>query len=192
MDVYLLPRGNGQCFLYTDDVLPSSTNPPAVTDPFSKKALAHARRAVEWASERRRRREHLLRSLSAVERVRVHFAAALSEDHARAVYDGLLAAAIRKHRKWMVASVVGIPVSIPLTLMPGPNLVLGYLAWRSVSHYRSRRAGQRAAELPVELIPNPVLSELLRLVERRTSFPKKPRIRALGQRIGLADLDLAY
>ena len=92
----------------------------------------------------------------------------------------------------MVANAAAVPVSVPLSLIPGPNLLLGYLAWRSVSHYRSRKAGLRATELPIDFVPEAELSELADLLQRRTLFRRKARIRKLGEELGLVNLDEAY
>jgi len=47
-----------------------------------------------------------------------------------------------------------LPFSIPLTLIPGPNLVLFYLAWRTWSHYQSQKGGRHVLNhLPVQFVP---------------------------------------
>jgi hypothetical protein len=116
----------------------------------------------------------------------------MSEAQARTAYDGLIQAAIEKHGRWMIVNAAAVPVSVPLSLIPGPNLLLGYLAWRSVSHYQSRRAGQRATELSIDFVPETVLSTLAELVQRRTLFHRKRTIRKLGKELGLVNLDQAY
>ena len=143
VDVHLLPRRNGRYFLYSGEIQPEATDPPAATDAPARRALSHARRAYGWLSGRRRRRELLLKSLGEIGRVRIHHPSTMSEAQARSVYDRQIQAAIEKHGKWMIANAAAVPVSVPLSLIPGPNLLLGYLAWRSVSHYRSRKASGR-------------------------------------------------
>ena len=133
-----------------------------------------------------------MKTLGEIERVRIHYPSAMSEAQAQSVYDGLIRAAIEKHGKWMIANAAAIPVSVPLSLVPGPNLLLGYLAWRSVSHYQSRRAGQRATALPIDFVEETVLSELADLLQQRTLFRRKRRIRKLGEELGLVNLDQAY
>ena len=192
MDVHLLPRRNGEYFLYSGEIQPATTDPPAVTDAPVRRALSHARRVYERVSGRRRRRELLLKSLGEIERVRIHHPSAISEAQARSVYDALIQAAIDKHGKWMVANAAAVPISVPLSLIPGPNVLLGYLAWRSVSHYQSRKAGLRATELPIDFVPEAVLSELADLLQRRILFRRKRRIRKLGEELGLVNLDEVY
>ena len=133
-----------------------------------------------------------MKSLGEIERVRIHYPSAISEARARSAYDGLIQAAVEKHGKWMLANAAAVPVSVPLSLIQGPNLLLGYLAWRSVSHYRSRRAGQRATELPIDFVPETVLSELAGLLQQQTLFRRKRQIRKLGEELGLVNLDQTY
>ena len=162
--------------MYSGETQPATTDPPAATDDRARKILSHARRAYERVSRRRRRREHLLQALGAVERVRIHYPSAMTEAQARLEYDGLIRAAIDKHGKWMIANAAGVPVSVPLSLIPGPNVLLGYLAWRSVSHYQSRKAGQRATALPIDFVPETVLAELANLQHRRIVCRRKRRM----------------
>ena len=133
-----------------------------------------------------------MKSLGEIKRVRIHHPSAMSEAQARSVYDRLIQTAVAKHRKWMIANAAALPVSVPLSLIPGPNLLLGYLAWRSVIHFQSRKAGQRATELPIDFVSEAVLSDLTDLLQRRLPFRRKRRIRELGHELGLVNLDHAY
>ena len=133
-----------------------------------------------------------MKSLGEIKRVRIHHPSAMSEAQARSVYDRLIHTAVAKHRKWMIANAAALPVSVPLSLIPGPNLLLGYLAWRSVIHFQSRKAGERATELPIDFVPEAVLSDLTDLLQRRLLFRRKRRIRELGHELGLVNLDHAY
>ena len=133
-----------------------------------------------------------MKSLGEIERVRIHHPSAMSEAQARSVYDRLIQKAIAKHQKWMVANAAAVPVSVPLSLIPGPNLLLGYLAWRSVIHFQSQKAGRRATELPIDFVPEAVLTELADFLQRRRLFGRKRQIRKLGEEMGLVNLDRTY
>ena len=85
-----------------------------------------------------------------------------------------------------------LPVSVPLGLIPGPNLLLGYLAFRSASHYRAKKAGERAVGIAVEFRPEPVLAQLEDVVEVQTRFRRGERIRRLGDELGIERLDALY
>ena len=104
--------------MYSGETQPEATAAPALRRPGAQ-ALSHARRAYEWLSGRRRRRELLLKSLGEIERVRIHHPSAMSEAQARSVYDRLIQAAIEKHGKWMIANAAAVPVSVPLSCIRG-------------------------------------------------------------------------
>ena len=91
----------------------------------------------------------------------------------------------------MIVNTAALPLAVPLSLVPGPNLLLGYLAWRSVIHYKTKKAGERAAGLEIDFFPEGLLAELVDLVGR-WPFRVKHRIRELGQKLGLAHLDRVY
>ncbi len=48
-----------------------------------------------------------------------------------------------KHRFWLVIDAVGLAISALLTLIPGPNLLAYYFAFRLVGHYLSLRGARR-------------------------------------------------
>ena len=97
-----------------------------------------------------------------------------------------------KHRKWMWVNAAALPASVPLGLIPGPNLLLGYLAFRSVSHYRAKKAGERAAGLEVVFRPESLLAELEEVLALRSPFGRAERIRRLGDKLGIEALDALY
>jgi len=88
--------------------------------------------------------EALLKALSKATEISVIYSPELSEQKAREIFRQWLSAQTRKHRRWMLTDSVLLPFSIPLTLVPGPNLVLFYLAWRAWSHYQSQKGGRHA------------------------------------------------
>lgn len=200
MNVYLLPRRNEDYFLYSNDlpgervgevdkVDSAPTAPSSPTESSARKALNHARRGYERLTRNRRRREQLLETLGAGEPVTVLYPSSLSEEEARTVYRSLIQGAVDKHKKWMVANAAAVPVSVPLTLIPGPNVLLGYLAWRTVTHYKTTKAGERAAEMELDFVPEPLLAELATVVRSRRWFRRKKRIRRLGAQLGLDRLE---
>jgi hypothetical protein len=44
-----------------------------------------------------------------------------------------------RHRRWMVIDTLGLIVSIPITIVPGPNVFWWYFAFRVVGHWLSLR-----------------------------------------------------
>lgn len=194
MDVYLLPRPDGRYFLYAPGVLSEASEKGGGGDSLGRRLLTTARDAYSWATRSRRRKERLLKTLGELEKepIRIHYPSSTSAENARRVYRELVEEEIRKHRKWMIASTAALPASVPLSLIPGPNVLLGYLAWRSVVHYRSKKAGERAAAIELDFVPDTTLSELETVVREQTRFRRRERIRKLGERLGLEQLDEAY
>lgn len=195
MDVYLLPRRSGEYFLHAGELVAPTPEESDPSDSKTRKLWAFSRKAYHRLTRARRMREALLSSLGAREplRIRILHPSSLSETEARRIYADLIARETQKHKKWMVASTAAIPLAVPLTLIPGPNVLLAYLAWRSVVHYKTKKAGERASapELAVTFVPEPRLDELVTLV-KRWPFRARRRIRELGHALGLPDLDRAY
>lgn len=193
MDVYLLPRRDGSFFLYAG-VSAKTWSEPSRDTPVAQKLLAYARGAYAWATRSRREKELLMKSLGELqhEPVRILHPSSMTEERARGIYRDLLEDAIQKHRKWMIVNTAALPATVPLSLVPGPNVILGYLAWRSVTHYRTKQSAERAATLAIDFVPEPVLAELEDIVRNQTLFRRRWRIRRLGSKLGLGHLDEAY
>ena len=121
--------------------------------------------------------------------MRILYPASLSDAGARRIYDRLIERETAKHKKWLVVNAAAMPISVPLFLVPGPNVVLAYLAWRTVTHYQTKKAGEKAAELEIVFVPEALLDELVAIVHKRPLFWPKKRIRKLGRKLGLEHLD---
>ena len=66
-----------------------------------------------------------------------------------------------RHRMWLVVDAVGLIVSIPFTLVPGPNLIFAYFAFRVVGHWLSMRGATQGLErVSWSSHPCPPLTEL--------------------------------
>ncbi|HXE79184.1 MAG TPA: hypothetical protein VNK41_00395 [Vicinamibacterales bacterium] len=78
---------------------------------------------------------------------------ALVRTQLRADYD--------KHRRWLIVDAVLLVLSGALVIVPGPNLIAYYLAFRVVGHYLSLRGARQGLER-VRWVPRPSqpLSEL--------------------------------
>ena len=107
------------------------------------------------SSGRTTKPEALLKALSNASEIAVVYPPELGEHEARKIFRKRLSAQIHKHRRWMLTDGALLPFSIPLTLIPGPNLVLFYLAWRTYSHYQSQKGGRHALNrLPLQFVPS--------------------------------------
>lgn len=98
--------------------------------------------------------ETLLKNLVKAPEITIVFPPGLSEPEARNIFRSLIDTQVKKHRRWMLTNGALLPFSIPLTLIPGPNVVLFYIAWRAFSHYKSQKGGQKAlGEMPLKFVP---------------------------------------
>lgn len=192
MRVFLLPTRDGSGRLHSPDLPEREPEPPGPDASAGARWLSRARGAYRWLTSGRRRREALVRTLGDVERIRIAFPSSWSEARARETYDTLLRDTVEKHRRWMWWNAAALPASLPLGLIPGPNLLLGYLALRSAAHYRAKKAGERAIGLEVAFRPEPLLAQLEDLLTVRTSFRRAERIRRLGEELGIERLDALY
>ena len=191
MDVYLLPTRAGDYFLYSGAHDAPPADPAADSESTAQELWTLARKGYNRLTWRRRQKELLLKSLGALDNVRILYPSSLPEERARPIYDDLIQKETAKHKKWMIVNTVALPVAVPLSLIPGPNLLLAYLAWRSVTHYKTKKASEKAAELEIDFVSDGLLAELVDLVSR-WPFRAKHRIRKLGQNLGLAGLDREY
>jgi hypothetical protein len=70
-----------------------------------------------------------------------------------------------KHRFWLIIDSVGLIASAALTLLPGPNLIAYYFAFRLVGHYLSLRgAKQGLTAVTWRTVKSAPLSELRRAI----------------------------
>lgn len=185
MDVYLLPARRGGYFLYTAVDAPDA----AVTE---TGGLIRRARDLFHRLTRRSQMERVAQCLDDAPHLRLLHPSSIPSSAARQSCADSLRGVAAHHKKWILVDGVAFVLSLPLSVVPGPNLVLGFLGWRIGSHFKARRAALRALELPWELVSNDALVELEGYVRSPTIAPHLARIRELGQRIGVARLDLAY
>jgi len=187
--VYLVPVGASRFELYTeqrDDGGPDGPLPPAKgfwqqcrhrfherwheTVRTARRAepaggrLAHVRdRAVrgivETIAEQR-----TLWSLRACAGAALVHPSDLSEETAAAARDRLLGRAARHHGRWLIIDAVLLAVSGVFVIVPGPNVLAYYVAFRVVAHYLSWRGARQAlVRTAWRLSPEPALADLGRL-----------------------------
>ena len=93
-----------------------------------------------------------------------------------------------RHRLWLVVDTLGLILSIPVTLIPGPNLVAYYFAFRVVGHWLSMRgADQGLRHVTWSNRPCPPLAEL-REVMALESSARNARIHEIAARLRLPNL----
>lgn len=117
------------------------------------------RRIAESIAEQR-----TLWSLRGVTSASFVYPSDLSSASAAAVRERVLAHARRHHGWWLMLNVVGVAVTAILVLLPGPNLVGYYFAFRVIGHYLSWRAARHALDrMSWRANAEPALTELGRL-----------------------------
>ena len=66
-----------------------------------------------------------------------------------------------RHRRWLVVDSLGLIVSVPITIVPGPNVFFLYFAFRVVGHWLSMRGATQGLErVSWSSRPCPPLTEL--------------------------------
>ena len=195
--VYLIPVGRERFELYSeapDESVPDTAPPP--TDPVWRRTLhrlqerwreaVHSARGTQpsagWFARMRDRavcraaetiaEQRTLWSLRHFTAVTIVHLSDLSDAGAIAARDKILAHARRHHGRWLAVDAVLLVVSGILTLVPGPNMLAYYFAFRVVSHYLSWRGARQALESTQwRQRPEPALAELGRLA----SVPRDAR-----------------
>ena len=192
--VYLVPIGSGRFELYTEpsDDAPSGSAPDD-RDGFWRRTVqrlherwwhaaraAHAAHATDAPAGRlARARDTMVRrvaesiaeqrtlwSLRRLTSASFVHPSDLSDTSAAAVRARLLALARRHHGRWLLANVVGVAVTAMLVLLPGPNLIGYYFAFRAIGHYLSWRGARQAIDrMSWRARAEPALTELGRLAE---------------------------
>ena len=93
-----------------------------------------------------------------------------------------------KHRFWLVIDLLLLAASALLTLVPGPNVIAYYFAFRVVGHFLSIRGARQAlARIDWTLEPSAALAELRRLVAEDADA-RKSRLEAVAASLGLEHL----
>lgn len=118
----------------------------------------------------------------------VHMPAPLSADEARSLLMTNMANARRHHLLWLIVDTVIFVVSGVLALVPGPNLIAYYFAFRSVGHLQSWRGARQGADvISWSFAHDPALTELAELVDvPRTA--RASRVEAIAERLNLRHL----
>ena len=112
----------------------------------------------------------------------------LAGEAAMAIVRPALKADFEKHRRWLVIDGILVLLSALLILVPGPNVLGYYFAFRVVGHYFSMRGARQALDHVVWTTrPNDALADLrpLVLVDRDE---RRPRVEAIAARLALTDL----
>jgi len=197
MNIYLIPRKKGKYLLYSMEFQaePSQSRRPGRTPHSGKpdkksKFIKLVKSGYQAATAKRERSEKLLKEMTELSQITVHYPANLSEDNAREIYDNLIQSQIKKHKRWLIVDGALLPVSAILSLVPGPNLLLAYLAWRTLVHYKTKKGGERAiSDLEISFLKEPQLERLFEIMDKRFVFSRAAKIKGIGKEMGIGNLD---
>lgn len=195
MNTYLLPRKRGRYMLFSTEFQePGGAPVEAGQAPGGQKTLwRRLKSGYSVLTEKRRRSEAILTNAAKSARITLHYPEHLSAGEANGIFDDLLAAQIKKHKRWLIVNGALLPLSVLFSIVPGPNLLLAYLAWRTLAHYRGKKGGEKAlSELEIVLAPQNQLYRLDKLINKRISLNRKGKIRRIGESLGIERLDKLY
>lgn len=195
MDLYLLPRKHGEYLLFSkefqkgEEEMPQESRPPEKRHKF----WIFLKSTYKVFTEKGRRSEAILKKAAKDTYIEIHYPSHLSEEEANEIFDRLIAAQVKKHKRWLIVNGALLPVSVLFSIVPGPNLLLAYLSWRTLAHYQSKKGGEKAAsELAISLTPENQLYSLDKVINKRLSLNRKKKIRRIGEALGIDSLDDLY
>jgi len=212
MDVYVIPIGRDQYELYCEPAADSESDEEPSTGLLGRLRLWFSMmlRAAEdeqrdakpeptsWLGRVQRRLLGWVAQRIAEQRLlwnlRRHTSASalhpqdMSFDEVLALIRRKLRSDFERHRLWLVIDAVGLIASGPIALVPGPNVLAYYFAFRVVGHMLSMRgATQGLSRVSWSGRPCPPLTELRDLAALEPSV-REARIRDIEQRLHLQHL----
>ena len=144
-------------------------------------------RAMRWVAEsiaEQRLLWHLRKQVEAC----LHYPDDLEADQAVILLRTQLGQDFDKHRFWLVVDSLGLVGSGVLMLLPGPNVLAYYFAFRVVGHFLSLRGARNALNAVVwRHLPSAPLAELRRLLAMDPST-RGSRVHAVAESLRLEHL----
>lgn len=186
--MYLLPLKDNRYRLFIK-------SPPEETSTTGERATRKGllKRTMGSLAKREKPLDRGLRDLRKFTIITVYYPQHLSESEAKEIYQQLIQVEIKKHKRKFIVNGLLLPLSVVFTLFPGPNVVLAYLAWRTLSHYRSKKGGEKGLkEVEITFAADPVLEDLYHLIQKKWVFKRHEKIKALGMRLGIDHLEKIY
>jgi hypothetical protein len=194
MNIYLLPHKRRKYLLYSREFqteTPKQNAPEKSQD--QNKFLNLIKSGYKTATAKRNRSEKLLKEMTTLSHITVYYAANLTLDKAREIYNGIIQIQIKKHQRWFIVDGALLPISAIFSIVPGPNLLLAYLAWRTLVHYKTKKGGERAvSDLEINFVKDSELEKLFEIVNKRFVLNRSARIRKIGMDLELEKLEKLY
>jgi hypothetical protein len=144
-------------------------------------------RAMRWVAESIAE-QRLLWHLRKVANACLHYPDDLERDAAVILLRRQLGQDFDKHRFWLVVDSLGLVGSGVLMLVPGPNVLAYYFAFRVVGHFLSMRGARQALNAVAwQHLPSAPLTELRRLLGLDPGA-REPRVHAVAESLRLEHL----
>jgi hypothetical protein len=132
--------------------------------------------------------QRLLWHLRSQVRATVVYPEDLTSERAMAAVKTTLRADADRHLRWLIVDFVLFAISGLLVLIPGPNLVAYYFAFRVVGHFLSMRGAKQGLDrVEWTMRPSRELAEL-RQATRLTGPERDARVREIASRLHLTRL----
>jgi hypothetical protein len=112
----------------------------------------------------------------------------LDAEAAHALVRRAMQADYEKHRRWLAIDSALLILSGALILVPGPNVLGYYFAFRVVGHYLSMRGARQALDAVTWSARADEALADLRHLTREDPIERRPRVEAIAARLGLDDL----
>ncbi len=212
IDVFLVPVGADRHELYCEsapddgpsDAVPAKATWRARAAGFGRRVIAEGERARDGAAPeggRLRRvvakwlaravaRQRLLWYLRGRTDARLWHPDRLVGERARQLLRANLQRAIARHQRWFIVDAALTLAALPLMVLPGPNVLGYFFAFRLVGHYLSLGGARRGLRVVQwTLVPTPQLSELGDLAQLDPAS-RAARAREIAQGLGLPRLPL--
>jgi hypothetical protein len=210
--VYLVPVGGGRYELYSEGAEePGDASPPPgragrwlqslrarwqhiVTTARREDARGLARWRAELISRTAEAlaEQRTLWALRDAQQAALVYPTDLDEPGARRELETIVARARGHHRQWLIVDTIAFVASGLLMLIPGPNLVAYYFAFRLIGHYFSWRGAVQAADvIGWHPAPEAQLAELRTLAELPPAA-RAPRVEAIAASLNLPRLSAFF
>lgn len=153
----------------------------------------YMRRSLDTLNSRVDPNEPMLRRLFSAKTVEVMYPSGISQHYVRRRLRLLLLNKTTRHNRWMYINGALLPLTMAMTVIPGPNVFVAWNGYRLLSHLRAYRGGQRllSGQLPVTYTPSDELNELLDPEERLSKPLDRTSAAHISEKFGLPGL-VAY
>ena len=134
--------------------------------------------------------EPMLRRILSARTIEITYPSGISHHYVRRRLRLLLLNKTATHRRWIYINSAILPLTMALTVIPGPNVFLAWNGYRLFSHIRAWRGGQRAltGQVDVTFVPSDELNDLLEPEERLIKPLSDEIATAIGTRFAIPGL----